>query len=298
MDHAHKTANGGVALLLLLLVALPSAGAEAAEAGAEAAQTVASLERQVEANPRNGEARDELGRAYYRRARVRLDEKQFEPYEKDLARAMDQWIAALRIAPENPSPHTWMGIAAVYRGDLDGALESFANARRLEPRSWVAHTNIAQTMIYRGNEDGARRFLDRSRRMRADPAVLLLNECLLAWREGDLADAEWLFDEAYRLDPESVSTWDEAPVSSPIRGFDDFTAYCCGNPACGPYMEGACRSAEQDVAKRELPEETARRELQIEMERRRELRRIYEGRQDLRVEIEAEEGGASAAQEP
>ena len=126
----------------------------------------------------------------------------------------------------------------------------------------------------------------RARTLRADPAVLLLNQCLIEWREGNLDDAEWYFQEAYELDPETVNTWDAAPVSDPIQGFGDFTAYCCSNPACGPYMTDACSVVDLDVSQRELPEETVRRELQIEIERQRELRRIYERRQDLRVEIE------------
>lgn len=291
MKHWH------VALALVALGSLLGCtGAETARQGVnEAAEDTRegrvaeareSLEILREDYPDDFEVRIQLAEVYYQKARLALETGDEAEYLRFLGAAQDELIAAVAIDPASAAPHTWMGIVAAYQGDLDRALESFSNARRLEPRDWVAYTNIAQTMTYRDNVKAARKFLERARQVRADPTVILLNECLIEWREGSLEDAEWLFEEAYELDPETVNTWDAAPVSDPIRGFDDFTSYCCANPACGPYMVGACASAELDVVQREVPEETALRELQIEMERRRALERIYKDRQDLRVQIE------------
>jgi hypothetical protein len=119
--------------------------------------------------------------------------------------------------------------------------------------------------------------------------VIDLNGALLAWRYGDLVEARDLFESAYYFDPKIVNTWDEAPVSEPIETFEDFTSYCCSNPACGPYMEEPCRKLRLEVRHRDVRAETVRRELLIEMERRRRLDEIYRDRKDLKIEVEPAE---------
>ena len=254
--------------------------------GFAAEASVAELEKKRDRSPRSVDARDELGQAYYQRARTALDEERFSDYQRDLGKALDEWIEALRLDPESSGSHTWMGIVAVYQGDLDRALRSFANARKLNPQSWASYTNIAETMIYRGKLDAARKFLRRGERLRADPAIVEINLCLLEWRKGDIDDARYHFQEAYHLSPEAVNTWNEAPISDPLRTFDDLTRYCCGSPSCGPYMGEACKKSNLEVTRRVVPEEVARQELVLEMERRRKLREIYERRRDLGVEVE------------
>jgi tetratricopeptide (TPR) repeat protein len=269
-------------LVVVLWIGLPVAALGVEDA-------VAVLERERDRSPGNVETRGELGKAYYQRARHALDEERFDDYQRDLGRALDEWIEALRLDPESPSSHTWMGIVAIYQGDLDSALRSFANARRLNPRSWVSYTNIAETMIYRGKLDGARKFLRRGEHLRADPAVVEINLCLLEWRQGDLDDARYHFQEAYHLSPETVNTWNEAPITEPLRTFHDLTRYCCGSPSCGPYMGDACKKSNLEVTERVVPEEVARQELVLEMERRRKLKEIYDRRRDLGVEVEGED---------
>ncbi len=165
-----------VAAVLALVLALPASGEE---------DSIADLERKRDRSPRNIDVRDELGQVYYLRARAALDEERFDDYQRDLGRALDEWIEELRLDPESPRAHTWMGIVAGYQGDLDRALRSFANARKLAPRHWVSYTNIAETMIYRGKLDAARKFLRRSEQLRADPVIVEMNLCLISWREGD-----------------------------------------------------------------------------------------------------------------
>ncbi len=264
-------------LMAVLFMGMPSLAAE---------DPIPGLERERDASPRRAAARHDLAEAYYLRARAALDDQRYPEYEQDLGRALDEWIVALRLEPESPRPHTWMGIVAIYQGDIDRALRSFANARRLAPRDWVNYTNIAETMIYRGRLDSAEKFLRRGEDLRADPAIVELNMSLLNWRAGRLDDAQYHFEEAYHLDPEVVKTWNEAPISSPLRTFDDLTRYCCGSPSCGPYMGEACEASELEVAERIVPAEVARQELVLEMERRRKLREIYGKRRDLGVEIE------------
>jgi Flp pilus assembly protein TadD len=278
-------------LAAVLAACVAGAGSEVRRAEQEMAtgqvdDAVSRLEASRTAAPGDARVRNVLGTAYYRRAREALDEGRFDDYEQDLERALDEWIASLRIDPTSPTPHTWMGIVAAYQGDLERSLRSFRNALRLEPRSWVAYTNLAQVLIYRGNLAQARHWLNKGERFGPHPAIVDLNLALAAWRQGDLIEARDLFDSAYYLDPDEVNTWDEAPVSEPIETFEDFSSYCCSNPACGPYMEVPCRMLQLAVRRRELRDETLRRELVIEMERRRRLNEIYRNRKDLKIEVE------------
>jgi hypothetical protein len=266
-------------------------------------EEIATLERARDKRPQEAERRDALALAYYRFARGALDRKEFATYESYLARAMREWIESLRIDPRSPSPHIFMGMVSAYQGRIEDTLDSMYNARQLEPRSPVAYTNIAETLIYAGKPAReVETWLSRGERMGVNPALVELNYCLLRWRDGDLEGAARRFYRARKLDPEVVSVWNEAPVTGPLRTFEDLTHYCCGSSACGPYLADACGVAKEEVARRELPEETALRELRIEMERRRELERIYQQRRDLEVRVkkpddEAAAGGAGAASE-
>jgi tetratricopeptide (TPR) repeat protein len=275
-----------VALAIGIAAAAHAAPARPA-ATTPAPSEIASLERARDAKPNRADRRNALALAYYRWARAAFDRGHPKVYEEYLERAMKEWVAALRLDPENPEPHVYMGIVSAYQGRIDDALDSFYNARALEPGAGHAYTNIAETLIYAGrNAREVETWLSRGERMGANPAIVELNFCLLRWRDGDLQAANRRFNTAMRMDPSVVRVWNEAPVSQPIRTFGDLTTYCCGSPACGPYLENACRASELEVAKRDLPEETALRELRIEMERRRELQRIYDQRKDLEIRVQ------------
>jgi Tfp pilus assembly protein PilF len=281
-------------MLAVLLVACSAGLGSSSQRGRRAAQpaTPAQLEHARDRQPHNAKIRNDLGAAYYRRARAALDAGRSQDYERDLELAMREWIESLRIDPTSSTPHTMMAIVAAYQGDLDRTLQSLANARRLAPDSWVSYTNIAQVMIYRGRSREALRWMDRAQPLRPNPAVMDLNMALHAWRDGYLDSSRKYFQRAYRLDPEVVNTWDEAPVADPIESFEDFTRYCCWNPACGPYMADACQEQQLEVRRRELDAETVRKELIIEMERRRELEKIYQQRKELKIEVERPAAGA------
>ena len=274
-------------MVLVLVAALAPASAE--EDVLPQDGKIAELEVKRDRSPRDRDIRDELGYAYYLRARRALDDERFEDYERDLGRALDEWVEELRLDPESARAHTWMGMVAAYQGDLDRGLRSFANARKLQPQSWVNYTNIAEMMTYRGKPDSARKFLRRAEQLRADPTIVEMNLCLIEWRQGRVDEATYHFEEAHHLSPETVNTWNAAPVDEPIRTFDDLAAYCCGDPACGPYMGDACKERNLDVATRELPEAVARKELLLEMERRRKLSEIYATRRDLGIDVETKE---------
>jgi tetratricopeptide (TPR) repeat protein len=275
---------GAAALALALAAPLVAKPVEVPPA--PTAQDVANLERARDKHPDRAELRDAMGLAYYRTARAALDRGDFAAYEDALARAVREWVESLRLEPRGATPHVYMGIASAYQGRIDDALDDFNNARSLEPGIGVNYTNIAETMIYAGRpRSQVETWLSRGERMGVDPAIVELDYSLLYWREGDLEAAQRSFYRALRFDPKVVQNWNEAPVSSPIRSFEDLAHYCCGSPACGPYLASACATAKQEVAKHEVPAEVARRELVIEMEKRRALGRIYREHKELDVRV-------------
>jgi tetratricopeptide (TPR) repeat protein len=286
----------------VLLVVLAIGAARDARAADEVpltptAEDVARFERQRDKRPNRAEHRDALGLAYYRYARAALERNEFATYEDYLQRAMKEWLESLKLDPENPSPHIFMGMVSAYQGRIEETLDSMYNARQLEPGAGIHYTNIAETLIYAGRpRREVETWLERAERMAAPPAVVELNFCLLRWRDGDAESAARRFTAAKRLDPSVVRVWNEAPVTRPIQTFGDLADYCCGSPACGPYLKDACAGSQLEVVKRELPEEVARRELVIEMERRRELERIYKQRRDLEVKVKQPEAAPAPAQ--
>jgi tetratricopeptide (TPR) repeat protein len=251
---------------------------------------IARLEQERDRRPGDPERRQALGEAYYRHARLALDGKDFGEYESYLGKAMDEVLESARLDPESAAPHVFMGIVAAYQGDIQRSFRSLANARRLAPRAWTSYTNLAEVMVYKGS---ARRdiepWIDRAERLGANPGVVELNLCLVSWRDGELAAAERHFKRVLRIDASVLDSWNEAPVPKPIRTLPDLMSYCCGSPACGPYLAKACAQEELAVAQRELPAEVARRELLIEMERRRRLNEIYAKRKELEIEVEEPE---------
>ncbi|MEN8160597.1 MAG: nitronate monooxygenase, partial [Myxococcota bacterium] len=162
--------------------------------------------------------------------------------------------------------------------------------RRLAPRSWVSYTNLAEVLIDKGSpRRDVERWNTRGEKLGADPAVAELNLCLVSWRDGNVTAAERHFKRVRRLNPAVLENWHEAPVSEPIQTLADLMRYCCVSPACGPYLAEACEESQLEVARREIPEEVAREELRLEMERRRKLEAIYDQRRDLEIQIEEPE---------
>lgn len=272
-----RLALAAVALCLLAAAAAPS-------------PEIAKLEAERDARPNDPERRVALGGAYYRQARLALDQQDFDTYQTYLGRAMDEVLEGARLDPEAPGPHFFMGLVAAYQGDIGRAFTSFANVRRLAPRAWVSYTNLAETMIYKGSAGReVERWLARAEKLGASAAVVELNLCLLRWRDGDLRAADRHFRRVLRIDASVLDTWNEAPVPTPMRTLPELMSYCCGHPACGPYLAKACETSQLEVAKRELPAEVVRQELVVEMERRRKLESIYDQRKDLEIQVETPE---------
>jgi hypothetical protein len=114
---------------------------------------------------------------------------------------------------------------------------------------------------------------------------------LIAWKGGDLAEARQCFAELKATDPELLRTINVARLPQAPRRFEDFAGYCCSSPACGPYMKDACKALSLEVQEREISKEAVLNELRIEMEKERRLRKVYEQRKELEIQIEPEPTG-------
>ena len=247
----------------------------------------AELERERERSPRSVDVRVALGEAYYRIARDALDRERDEArYLTYLERALGEFLTAVELDPRDERPHFYLGVMEIYRGKPQRALRSFATARRLRPESVFAYTNIAETYVYLGRLESARRWNELGLRKNAPYGAVQLNDMLIAWREGDLDVARTIFADLRRSDPDTLRTINVAPLPETPQRFEDFAGYCCDSPACGPYLADACRELSLEVRERELSEDAVRRELVLEMEKQRRLRRVYEQRKELDVEIE------------
>jgi Flp pilus assembly protein TadD len=277
------------ALLLLAASACSEVAVSRAQAKAERgdlAGAEADLERAKAERPGSVDTHLALGEVYYRIARDALDREHDEArYLAYLEKAVSEFVTAAELDPRNDQPHFYLAMIDTYRGDLHRAMRGFNNARRLKPAG-TAYTNIAEIYVYQGELQKARTWNDLGVRRGAPYSIGVFNDMLIAWKQGDLAEARRCFSDLHASDPEVLSTINEARLPEAPRRFEDFAAYCCGSPACGPYMKDACRALALDVRERQISQEAVLQELRIEMEEQRRLRKVYEQRKELDIEVE------------
>jgi tetratricopeptide (TPR) repeat protein len=277
--------------LLAAAVALACASGPAREAerrlasgDLEGART--TLEAERERHPRSVDARIGLGEVYYRIARDALDRERDEArYLTYLEKSVAEFVTASELDPRNHLPHFYLAVMDMYRGKPRQALRGLNNARHLQPYG-LSYTNIAELYVYLDRLPQAREWNDLGLRKGAPYGAAVFNDMLIAWKEGELDEARRHFAWLRAQDPDMLRTINAAPLPEDPRRFEDFAGYCCGSPGCGPYMRDACRDLALEVREREVSEEAVLRELRIEMERTRRMKRVYEQRKELDVEIE------------
>lgn len=245
-----------------------------------------TLEEKRSADPNSAGVRVALGETYYRKAREALDrdgdEAQYLAY---LERATEEFVQALELEPRDHQPHFYLAVIDAYRGELSSALRGFNNARKLQP-SGTAYTNIAEIFVYLGRIPQAYEWNDLGLRKNAPYSSYVFNEMLLAWKEGNVEGARRKFATLRDRYPESISTINVAKLPETPQTFEAFAGYCCDSPACGPYMVEACTDLELAVRDRQISEESILKELRIEIERKRRLKKVYEQRKELEITID------------
>lgn len=284
-------------LTLVLLLSLaggcgPGAGARRSAVGSVAdlpGEQLPGAARQLEQararSPRSVDTRLALGVVYYRMAREALDRDRDEArYLDALARSLDELTTAVELDPRDPEPHTYLAAIDLYQGDLTGTFRNLDNARRLHP-SGVAYSNIAEAYVYRGKPELARRWNEAALRRDAPYGAIQFNDMMISWSEGDLGRAREHFARVRQHHPVFIRRIHMAPLPEAPTAFEEFAAYCCESPACGPYLEVRCRALSLPVAGTGLSEEATRKALRIEMEQKRRMREVYEQRKELEIDV-------------
>ncbi|MFI5316632.1 MAG: hypothetical protein ACHQ6T_13100 [Myxococcota bacterium] len=252
------------------------------------------LEKARDSDPDDFDTHMKLGSVYYELARKAIDEDKQTEYIEYLRKAQTEIIAAARIEPTDPQPHTWLGIITAYEGDLKGSETAFRNALRLaqtdrrQQAGGTYYSNLAHICVYKGDLPAARRYLDKGAKTGAPQDEVDRISVLLAWKENDMVEARDTFNGAATMSKAFAETWDDAPLPKRMETFDDFAAVCCKNPTCGPHMENACKREKQTVARRELEITTIQEQMAIERERREKLREIYNKKKGLDITVEDE----------
>jgi len=286
--------SGLAALLLLAATGCAPAAVSRAQAKTQAGDLEGArteLEQARERQPDSTDVRVALGETYYQIARDALDREHDEArYLAFLEKSVSEFVTALEIDPRDERPHFYLAVMDTYRGQLREAMRGFDNVRRLQP-SGVAYTNIGEIYVYLGELNKAQRWTDAGLKRGAPYGLGLFNDMLIAWKRGDLDEARQCFSELKATDPEQLRTINAARLPQAPRRFEDFAGYCCSSPACGPYMKEACKALALDVREREISKEAVLKELRIEMEKQRRLRKVYEQRKELEIQIEPEPPG-------
>lgn len=252
---------------------------------AELPRAASQLEQARQRDPRSVDTRLALGVVYYRMAREALDRDGDEArYLDALGRSLDELVTAVELDPRNPEPHTYLAAIDLYQGDLPGTFRNLSNARRLEP-SGVAYSNIAEAYVYQGQVDRAREWNEAALRRNAPYGAIQFNDMLIAWREADLETARQHFASLRRHEPRFIRRVHMAPLPVEPRSFEEFAAYCCESPACGPYLESQCRALSLAVSEAEMSREATLKALRLEMEQQRRIREVYRQRKELEIDV-------------
>ena len=200
------------------------------------------LEQARANDPDSAGVRLALGKTYYRIAREALDRDRDETrYLDHIELANAEFLTAIEIEPRTVGAQFYVGLMGVYRGDLKRAMRGFENSRRLDPTG-DAYTNIGEIHVYLGDVEEARRWTDLGWERGAPRGIVRFNQMLIAWKSGDLDAARERFSELQTSDPDRLQNINVVRLPQAPGSFEDFAAYCCGSPACGPYLQDACAS--------------------------------------------------------
>ena len=121
----------------------------------------------------------------------------------DLAKAIENFEAALRIDPRHAYAHTGLGFIFAIQGRLTEALEQFDDALRIAPRFASAHTGLGLVFARQGKLSEASDQFRRALEIDAGDAQAHTNLGLILKKQGQRREAASHFRQAVRADPNS-----------------------------------------------------------------------------------------------
>jgi protein O-mannosyl-transferase len=121
----------------------------------------------------------------------------------DLAKAIENFEAALRINPRHTYAHTGLGFIFAIQGRLTEALEQFDDALRIAPRFASAHTGLGLVFARQGKLSEASDQFRRALEIDAGDAQAHTNLGLILKKRGQWGEAAAHFRQAVQADPNS-----------------------------------------------------------------------------------------------
>jgi Tfp pilus assembly protein PilF len=121
----------------------------------------------------------------------------------DLAKAIKNFEAALRIDPRHTYAHTGLGFIFAIQGRLTEAKEEFDDAVRIAPRFASAHTGLGLVFARQGKLSEASDQFRRALEIDAGDAQAHTNLGLILKKQGQREEAAAHFQQAVRADPNS-----------------------------------------------------------------------------------------------
>ena len=128
------------------------------------------------------------------------------------AEAMQQFEAALRLDPKYALAHSNLGNAFLRTGDRAAAISQFEEALRLRPDYAEAHYNLGGALDQAGRTAEARQHLEAAVRLKPDFAAAHYNLGDLLDRLGRTAEAIGHYEEALRIEPDLAPAHDNLGV--------------------------------------------------------------------------------------
>ena len=116
--------------------------------------------------------------------------------------AVQQFEAALRLAPRDAELHDNLGVTLGHAGRTAEAIEQFEAALRLRPDFPVAHSNLGNALLQSGRVAEAIRQYEQALRLRPDYAEAEYNLGGVLDQSGQIADALRHYEAAVRLKPD------------------------------------------------------------------------------------------------
>jgi protein O-mannosyl-transferase len=121
----------------------------------------------------------------------------------DLAKAIENFEAALRINPRHAYAHSALGFVFAIQGRLTEALEQFDDALRIAPRFATAHTGLGLVFARQGKLSEASDHFRRALESDAGDAQAHTNLGLILKKRGQWGEAAAHFRQAVQADPNS-----------------------------------------------------------------------------------------------
>lgn len=143
-----------------------------------------------------------------RRAHIRLQLAGEYYQQRQYQIALDEVRQALQAAPNSADAYSMAALIYMDMGDAQMAEENFARAMRLAPQDPDLSNNYGWFLCQNGRPAQAIPYFDAALRNRAyqTPARAMTNAGLCSLKLNNLAAAEKYLNEAFRLDPSSVTT--------------------------------------------------------------------------------------------